>query len=64
STGEVRADLDDGEVADLVWSMNAAEYYDLLVSQRGWSNDRFRAWLLDCWSRTLLDPGRTAGYRG
>lgn len=54
ATGELRADLSDDEVADIVWSMNAAEYRALLVGQRGWSADRFGAWLADCWTRTLL----------
>lgn len=53
-TGELRADLDDDQVADVVWSMNAAEYWDLLVTQRGWSPERFTGWLADSWTRTLL----------
>ncbi|WP_029210203.1 TetR/AcrR family transcriptional regulator [Arsenicicoccus bolidensis] len=54
ATGELRADLDDGEVADIIWSMNAPEYWTLLVDERGWSKQRFGAHLVDCWSRTLL----------
>ena len=54
ATGELRADLDDGEVADIIWSMNAPEYWTLLVDERGWSTQRFGAHLVDCWSRTLL----------
>lgn len=54
ATGELRADLDDGEVADIIWSMNAPEYWTLLVDERGWSAERFGAHLVDCWSRTLL----------
>jgi AcrR family transcriptional regulator len=57
ATGELRADLTDGEVADIVWSMNAAEYYALLVDGRGWTPERFQNWLVDAWSRTLLGPG-------
>jgi AcrR family transcriptional regulator len=56
STGELRADLDDDTVADVVWSMNAAEYWVLLVHERGWTPERFTAWLTDAWTRTLLDP--------
>jgi len=55
ATGELRADLSDREVADIVWSMNAAEYYVLLVHERGWPSQRFGAWLADAWSRLLLD---------
>lgn len=54
ATGELRSDLSDAKVADVVWSMNAAEYHALLVEERGWSADRFRDWLLDAWTRTLL----------
>jgi AcrR family transcriptional regulator len=54
ATGELRADLSDQEVADIVWSMNAAEYRALLVDERGWSEVRFAGWLADAWARTLL----------
>ena len=54
ATGELRADLSDDEVADVVWSMNAAEYRALLVGGRGWSAERFGSWLADAWSRLLL----------
>jgi AcrR family transcriptional regulator len=53
-TGEVRPDLTDDEVADIVWSMNAAEYRALLVGARGWTAERFGAWLADAWTRLLL----------
>lgn len=54
ATGELRADLTDDTVADVLWSMNAAEYWDLLVRQRGWSTDEFAGWLTDAWTRLLL----------
>jgi AcrR family transcriptional regulator len=53
STGDLRDDLTDREVADLVWSTNAAEYW-LLLDQRGWTPARYEALLVDVWSRTLL----------
>jgi AcrR family transcriptional regulator len=53
ATGELRPDLTDDEVADIVWSMNAAEYRALLVGERGWSAERFGAWLADAWTRLL-----------
>lgn len=55
STGEVRADLSDQQVADVVWTMNSAEYWDLLVRERGWSSEQFAGWLRDAWVRLLLD---------
>ena len=54
STGELREDLTDEQVADVIWSMNAAEYWDLLVRERGWTPDQFRDWLIDAWTRLLL----------
>ena len=53
STGDLRGDLSDQEVADIVWSTNAAEYW-LLLDQRGWTPARYEALLVDVWSRTLL----------
>jgi AcrR family transcriptional regulator len=53
STGEIRADLTDDQVADIIWTMNAAEYFGLL-HQRGWTPERIGAWLSDAWTRLLL----------
>lgn len=64
ATGALRDDLTDREVADVIWSMNAAEHWDLLVVRRGWSPDRFSAWLSDAWRRLLLaDPQAAAARR-
>ena len=54
ATGELRADLTDDEVADIVWSMNGTEYWVLLVGERRWSPERFTTYLIDAWSRLLL----------
>jgi hypothetical protein len=54
ATGALRPDLTDDEVADIIWSMNSAEYYVLLVEQRGWTTDRFAVHLADTWRRVLL----------
>ncbi|QGG42622.1 TetR/AcrR family transcriptional regulator [Aeromicrobium yanjiei] len=69
ATGELRGDLSDRRVADVIWSMNAAEYWDLLVVQRGWSPEELRTWLADAWKRLLLSDQTTAaasreGQRG
>ena len=37
ATGELRADLTDDEVADIVWAMNSADYFALLVDGCGWT---------------------------
>ena len=54
ATGELRPDLDVDEVADVVWSMNSAEYFTLLVRERGWHPDKFAAWLAEAWCRLFL----------
>ena len=54
TTGELRTDLSDHQVADIIWSMNAAEYWVLLVRERGWTPAQFEAWLTDAWTRLLL----------
>jgi hypothetical protein len=53
ATGEIRADLTDRDVADVIWSMNAAEYFDLLT-QRGWRPERIGNWIAEAWTRLLL----------
>ena len=54
STGQLRKDLTDGQVADIILSMNAAEYWDLLVRERGWTPEQFGDGLIDAWTRLLL----------
>ena len=55
-TGGLRPDLSIHTVADIIWSMNAVEYWVLLVHERGWTADRFQQWLTDAWTRLLLAP--------
>ncbi len=56
ATGEVRPDLTDRDVADIIWSTNSAEFYAALVQRRGWTPERYGAFLADAWRRILLDP--------
>ena len=53
STGEVREDLTDDEVADLIWSLNSPEWYSLLAS-RGCSAQEYADLLADVLCRTVL----------
>jgi AcrR family transcriptional regulator len=53
ATGELRDDLTDDDVADLVWSMNSPEYYRL-VTGRGATPGQYAARVADVWTRTLL----------
>jgi len=54
ATGDLRPDLTVDEIADVVWTMNSAEFYHLMVSERGWSPDSFERWLADSWCRLFL----------
>jgi AcrR family transcriptional regulator len=54
ATGSLRPELSDDEVGDIVWATNSAEYYQLLVVERGWTTERFRLHLRDVWRRLLL----------
>jgi hypothetical protein len=54
NAGGLRADLTIEQAADIIWSMNAPDYYLLLVDQRGWTPDQFEAFLIDAWTRLLL----------
>ncbi len=53
ATGEVRDDLDVQEVADLLWTTNAPEYYALALA-RGWTPQTYAVRLADLWTRLLL----------
>jgi hypothetical protein len=46
--------LDPDQAADSVWATNAAEMYQLLVGERGWSPQRYEDFLADTRRRLLL----------
>jgi hypothetical protein len=54
ATGELRDDRTDDQIADIIWSTNAPEYWDLLVRERGWTPEQFTTHLADTWIRLLL----------
>jgi len=56
ASGALRDDLSIEQAADIVWATNAAEFYALLVRQRGWTPEAFESWLADAWERLLLKP--------
>ena len=53
STGELRPDLTDREVAHLLWTTNSAAFYRLATSG-GRGPEDYAAMVLDLWTRTLL----------
>lgn len=50
-SGQLRPDLDAATVGDIIWTLTGREIYRMLVADRGWTSDRFEAWLAD----TLID---------
>ncbi len=56
ATGRLRSGLSESKVADIIWSMNSPEFYQLLVEQRGWSIEEYERWLGDAWIQLLLEP--------
>lgn len=60
ATGEVREDLDNDTVADLIWTTNSPEYY-LLLTSRGWTPEHYTAHLIDLWPRLLLRNSKGEG---
>lgn len=52
--GRLRAGLDREAAADIVWLLNDAGLYHLLVLHRGWTPDRYQAWLGETMIRQLL----------
>lgn len=58
ATGGLREGVSIEEAADIIWTMNAVEFYVLLVHERGWTPERFERWLAAAWQRLLLrEPG-------
>ena len=55
SIGGLRPGLDRSEAADLCWLAMDAGPYLRLVTERGWSPDRYRRWLTAAVSRELLE---------
>ena len=58
----LRSDVTVTEAADILWSHNSPEAWDLLVTQRGWSPERYARHLADTLRASLLrGPGTAAG---
>lgn len=51
--GGIRPDLDPESAADIVWLLGPGTYH-MLVHRRGWSPERFQAWLTETYISQLL----------
>lgn len=56
AAGGLRPGLTVEDAADVVWATNSPELFVMLTAERGWSADRYEAWLAEAWGRLLL-PG-------
>ncbi len=55
--GHLRADVTAEEARDVLWTHNSVELWDLLVNQRGWTDERFGGWVAHQLIAALLPPG-------
>ena len=54
STGQLA--VTEAECRDVVWSMTDGMLWHRLVSERGWTNERFAEWLGQLWVHLLVRP--------
>jgi AcrR family transcriptional regulator len=54
ANGPLRGERSVEEAAAIVWTLTSPEVHRLLRVERGWSSERFRDWLGDTVTRTLL----------
>lgn len=59
--GALREGLDLDEAADVVWMLNDPSVYYALVHRRGWTSERYRAWLARALEAELLPPPTRRG---
>jgi AcrR family transcriptional regulator len=52
--GYLRAGVTLEEARDVLWTYNSVELYDLLVLQRGWTPERYGAWIARALASALL----------
>jgi hypothetical protein len=54
ANGPFRGGVSEEEAAAMIWTLASPEVHGLLRRDRGWSVDRYVAWLSDTLNRTLL----------
>ena len=58
--GALRPGLAIAQACDVVWTLCSLTVHDLLVLERGWSRERYGAWLSDALARELLSDAPVA----
>lgn len=56
SGDRLRPELTPAEAVDMIWSLTGPENYVELVFERGWTPERYEAWLADGLRRLVLIP--------
>ncbi len=54
ANGPLKPGLTEDEAADIVWTMTSADVHRMLRRERGWSQERYAAWLATCLIDALL----------
>lgn len=54
ANGPLRNDLSKLSAVETIWTLASAEIYNLLVGDRGWSEEEYEIWLSDTLTRLLL----------
>jgi AcrR family transcriptional regulator len=54
ANGPLRGGMDQDEAAAILWTLASPEVHRLLISERGWSTERYGAWLAGTLTRVLL----------
>jgi AcrR family transcriptional regulator len=58
--GALQAGLDVARAADILWTLNHPDVWQLLVEQRGWTPEQWEAWFAETSCAQLLAPKRRA----
>ncbi len=59
--GSLRSDRSVDEATDILWSLSSLAVHDLLVTERGWSTERYLGWLTEALVRELVVGGSSPG---
>lgn len=54
ANGPLRGGMDSDEAAAILWTLASPEVHRLLIAERGWSRERYTAWLAGTLTRVLL----------
>jgi len=52
--GPLQEGLTPDEAAETVWALTSGEVYILLISNRGWSEDKYKQWMVNALMKLLL----------